>query len=440
KTVEKKEQLTLLDENLFVEWGFLNQESEKNSAYGKWKKVSGNSKELVFQQRAKSVIYEMKLNLENDYMLTVEQHILNVGRSVEKVYAYGRFVQKGEVKSGAYVHKGWIGYLNGEFEEETTSDVIGEDAVDFAQTTGWFGWTNQYTQAVLKTDLVTQTVRFSGTEKQSQADYQSEVIVLQAGESKRITSHIYLGPKDETLLKKYEEKGFSKLSQSVDYGWFYFFSKPLAQALHWLGGWLGNMGWAIILLTFIIRMILYPLSRKSLHAMAKMKELQPKIKAMQAKYKDDKRRLQQEMMKLYKMNKVSPASGCIPMLLQIPVFFALYRVLMVSIDLRHAEFFYLPDLSLADPTSIFNFFGALPYGIPSWMPAVGLLPIIMGISMWVQQKIQGSTSTTPQNKIMMYLPFIFVFMFGGLPSGLVLYWMVSNLFSLAQTVIIKRSL
>ncbi|MBN2676117.1 MAG: membrane protein insertase YidC [Alphaproteobacteria bacterium] len=439
KTVKKKEPIQLLNEDLVLEWGFLHQSPEMRAVAGHWKKISQNGNEIIFQQKAKTLIYKIKVYPKNDFLFVVEQNVLNVGRTDESVSVYGRFIQKGEAKSNSYIHKGWLGYLNNSLEEKSVS-AVRDETLEFSGTQGWFGWTNQYTEAVLRTDLPTQDVRFSGKETQSQADFNSGNIILHAGESKHVISQVYLGPKDEVLLKKYEDEGFDKLSYSVDYGWFYFIAKPFAQALRWLNKWFGNMGWAILMLTLIIRIVLYPLSRKSLHAMAKMKDLQPKIKAIQAKFAHDKTRMQQEIMKIYKNNKVSPASGCVPMLLQIPVFFAFYRLLTVSIDLRQASFFYIPDLSLADPTSLFNLFGLLPFTVPTWLPALGLLPVVMGISMWAQQKVQGTTSTTPQSKIMGYLPFIFVLMFGGLPAGLVLYWMASNLFSLLQTVLIKRSM
>lgn len=438
-TVEKSETAVLLDEKTFAEWGFLGEATNKHSMHKAWRKISDNGGIIVLQQRAENLIYELKFSLDNTYLINVEQKVRNTGRYAEKIWAYGRMVYRGETPSSAYIHKGWIGYLNGDFVEPSISDLE-DDPEKISDAMGWFGWTNHYTQAVMRTDAVNPIVKFSAGENRSQGDFQTKPMIISPGETKVVRTTLYAGPKKEAVLNAYEEKGFKHLSQSIDYGWFFMISKPMGQALNWLGNWIGNMGWAIILLTLLIKIILYPLSKKSLLSMAKMKDLQPKIKALQAKYASDKMRLQQEMIKLYKTHKVSPASGCIPMLLQIPIFFGLYRVLMVSFDLRQASFLYIPDLSQADPTSIFNLFGLLPYDIPGWLPAVGLLPILMGLAMWVQQKMQGSASTAQQNKIMTYLPIIFVLMFGGLPAGLVLYWMMSNVFSLFQTYLIQKSL
>ncbi|MHA1540849.1 MAG: membrane protein insertase YidC [Alphaproteobacteria bacterium] len=438
KTSKKEENISLINNDFFVEFGFLGDEKIKSSTAKKWKKISSDSNQIILQQIVKNLKYEIKFLTKDNHILSVEQRVKNTGSNAEKVWAYGRLVNKTIPNSG-YVHQGWTGYLGGDFTDYDIDDLQ-EQNEKIANATGWFGWTNHYTQTILKTDAIAPTVNFSATEIESQADFQTKEIILNSGDSKTVFTKIYAGPKQENVLLIAEKEGFEFLSKSIDYGWLFVISKPLAQGLHWLGKLLGNMGWAIILLTLLIRLALYPLSKKSLVAMAKMKDLQPKIKALQAKFASNKIKLQQEMMKLYKTNKVSPAGGCVPMLLQVPIFFALYRVLMVSFDLRQAGFLYIKDLSQADPTSLFNLFGAIPFAVPEWLPAVGILPILMGLAMWVQQKIQGTTSTAPKNKIMSYLPIIFVLMFGGLPAGLVLYWMMSNVFSLAQTYIIQRNM
>ncbi len=438
KTSKKEENIAIINKDFFIEFGFLGDEKIKSSTGKNWKKINSASNQIILQQKVKNLKYEIKFLVKENHILSVEQRVKNTGRKVERIWAYGRLVNK-TIPSSGFVHQGWTGYLSGDFTDYDIDDLR-EKNEKLANTTGWFGWTNHYTQTILKTDAVAPTVNFSATKTESQADFQTKEIILNSGDSKTVFTKIYTGPKQENVLLNAENEGFKFLSKSIDYGWLFVISKPLAQGLHWFGNLLGNMGWAIILLTLLIRLALYPLSKKSLVAMAKMKDLQPKIKALQAKFSTDKMKLQQEMMKLYKTNKVSPASGCVPMLLQVPIFFALYRVLMVSFDLRQAEFLYIKDLSLADPTSLFNLFGALPFTVPEWLPAVGILPILMGLAMWAQQKIQGTTSTAPKNKIMSYLPIIFVLMFGGLPAGLVLYWMMSNIFSLAQTYIIQKTM
>ncbi len=242
-----------------------------------------------------------------------------------------------------------------------------------------------------------------------------------------------------------EQNGIDGFVDSIDWGWFYFLTKPIFFALHEFNGLIGNMGWAIIALTLLIKALLFPLARKSYVSMAKMKELQPEMEKLKERAGDDRQKLQQEMMALYKKEKVNPASGCLPILLQIPIFFSLYKVIFVTIELRHAPFFGpFQDLSAPDPTSIWNIFGLLPWPAPE--PAtlfalifIGILPLLLGISMWLQQKLNPAPTDPTQAMIFAWMPWVFMFMLGSFASGLVIYWIANNVITFAQQYIIMRS-
>ncbi|MDR2685567.1 MAG: membrane protein insertase YidC [Rickettsiales bacterium] len=252
---------------------------------------------------------------------------------------------------------------------------------------------------------------------------------------------IYAGAKKQDTLNAAAAE-ISGINRTMDYGWFSFLSRPFLWLLTELHKLFGNYGLAIIFLTLILRVLMIPLTKKSYKSMAAMQKMQPEMQRIQKLYADDKARLQKEMMALYAKSKANPMSGCLPMLLQIPIFFALYKALIIAVDMRNSDFLWIPDLASADPTSIFNLFGLLPFSPPTWLPVIGILPVLMGLSMWVQQKLSATASASsavPGMQIMKWLPWIFVIMFAGLPAGLVLYWTISNLFGLAQQQYISRT-
>ena len=232
---------------------------------------------------------------------------------------------------------------------------------------------------------------------------------------------------------------------SIDWGWFYFLTKPIFAVLHWLNALIGNMGLAIIALTFVLKLIVLPLAYKSYVSMARMKELQPEMEALKERVGDDKQRMQKEMMQLYKDKKVNPAAGCLPILIQIPIFFSLYKVIFVTIELRHAPFFgWLSDLSAPDPSSLFNLFGVLPWDAPvagSLMATlfIGVLPILLGITMWMQQKLNPTPTDPTQAAVFAWMPWIFMFMLGSFASGLVVYWIANNIITFTQQFLIMKS-
>ena len=245
-------------------------------------------------------------------------------------------------------------------------------------------------------------------------------------------TRLFAGAKDYDLLQRYENAGITELNRAIDWGWFRWFMIPIFKLLLWLFAAIGNFGVAIICLTFIVRGLMFPIADKQFRSMAGMRKVQPKMKALQERYKDDKPRLQQEMLNLYKEEKINPAAGCLPILLQIPVFYALYKVLMVSVEMRHQPFaLWIKDLSAPDPMTPVNLFGLLPFDPPGFL-AIGVLPILLGITMWIQFKLNPQQMDPVQQQIFSFMPWILMFVMAPFAAGLQLYWVVSNLLTIAQ--------
>ena len=270
-------------------------------------------------------------------------------------------------------------------------------------------------------------------------------LTIAPGETAESTTQLFAGAKEWDTIRDYQKNGIDRFVDAIDWGWFFFLTKPIFAALHFLHNLIGNMGVSIIVLTLGIKALLFPLAYKSYVSMAKMKELQPEMEKIKERAGDDRSKLQQEMMELYKKEKVNPASGCLPILLQIPIFFSLYKVIFVTIELRHANFFGpFNDLSSPDPTSIYNLFGALPWGAPD--PGtllatifIGVLPILLGISMFLQQKLNPAPTDKTQAMIFAWMPWVFMFMLGSFASGLVVYWISNNTITFIQQYTIMRS-
>jgi len=261
-----------------------------------------------------------------------------------------------------------------------------------------------------------------------------------------VTTRLFAGAKEWEAIRAYErQNGIYRFIDSIDWGWFFFLTKPIFAVLHWLNELIGNMGWAIIGLTLIIKAVLFPLAFKSYVSMAKMKALQHEMVKIKERVGDDRQKMQQEMMALYKKEKVNPASGCLPILLQIPIFFSLYKVIFVTIELRHAPWLgWIRDLSAPDPSSILNLFGLLPYSTPDqgsifFIFSLGVLPILLGISMWLQQKLNPAPTDPTQAMIFAWMPWVFMFMLGTFASGLIIYWIANNMITFAQQYLIMRS-
>ncbi len=391
--------------------------------------------------------FEQQIAIDDDYMFTITQRVVNTGDASVTLHPYGLISRWGTPKTLGYyiLHEGPIGVLDGTLEEIDYDDLQKDGKVALPSTGGWLGITDKYWLASLIPD---QKASLTGTfqhfladgQDRYQVDYLSAPVTVAAGQSAEVSSRLFAGAKVVGLLDRYEEDyGIPLFDRAVDFGWFYFLTKPMFYTIHFFYIWTGNYGIAIIMLTLLVKLLFFPLANKSYTSMSKMKKLQPKMMELREKYGDDKARMNQELMALYKQEKVNPMSGCLPIVVQIPVFFSLYKVLFVSIEMRHAPFFgWIQDLSAPDPTSVFNLFGLIPWDPPS-MLHIGVWPLIMGITMLLQQKLNPAPADPVQAKVMMFLPVMFTFLFATFPAGLVIYWTWNNILSIAQQwVIMKR--
>ena len=393
--------------------------------------------------------FSQTFNVDNDYLFTVTRRVENHGFGGVSLWPYGLISRVGEGDpielkfSGYLVHIGAAGVIEGTLEEIDYDDLREDGRQSFETTGGWAGFTDKYWLVALAPDQAENVeVSFSATKRgetnKYQVDMRGSAQSLAPGEKIEVTEYLLAGAKKVTLFDDYEETyGISNLDGLV-FKFLWFMAKPLFYALNFFHELWGNFGLAILSLTVCVRLLLFPLANKSYTAMSKMKQLGPQVTKLRERHKDDKSRLNQEMMALYKREKVNPMAGCLPILLQIPVFFALYSVLFVSIDMRHAPFFgWIRDLSAPDPYSVFNLFGLIPIDLPQFL-MIGPWPLMMGFTMWLQFKLNPTPPEPIQAKIMMFLPIIFTFILASFPAGLVIYWTWNNCLSIAQQWIIMR--
>ena len=385
--------------------------------------------------------------VDENYMFTVTQSVANQSGAKVSLFPYAYVARKGEVPvSSTYLlHEGPVGVFNGTLEDGYKySSLSPGKPVNFASTGGWLGFTDKYWLTALIPDqkeAVSANFQhfMQGQTDVYQADFRGSEHGLAPGSSFTTTDRFFAGAKELTLLQNYEDRlGIPLFDRAIDFGWFWFLTKPIFLMLDFFYGLIGNFGLAIMLLTVIIKLIFFPLANKSYTAMSKMKQLQPEMQKLREKFGDDKAKLNQEMMALYKRVGANPMAGCLPIVIQIPVFFSLYKVLYVTIEMRHAPFFgWIHDLSLPDPTSFANLFGLLHF-TPPHILAIGAWPIIMGITMFLQQKLNPQPPDPVQAKMFMALPFVFTYMLAQFASGLVIYWAWNNLLSIAQQWLIMR--
>jgi YidC/Oxa1 family membrane protein insertase len=400
------------------------------------------------------------ISVDADYMFSMTQTVTNEGETAVSLAPYGMIVhhtQPDDLKNFFILHEGAVSMSNGELQE-TDWDEIAESEVNATWGRqaivrenvgeGWIGFTDHFWQAILIPEggePFAEALTYDARSDIYRAVTRLPTRTVEPGANASATTQIFAGAKEWQILRDYETAGVSKFIDSIDWGWFFFLTKPIFWLLHELNKLIGNMGWAIIGLTLIIKALLFPLAYKSYVSMAKMKELQPEMENLKKDAGDDRQKLQQGMMELYKKNKVNPAAGCLPILLQIPIFFSLYKVIFVTIELRHAPFFGpFQDLSAPDPTSIFNFWGLLPYAPPEpgsilALIFIGILPLLLGISMWLQQKLNPAPTDPTQQMIFAWMPWVFMFMLGGFASGLVVYWIANNTITFTQQYLIMRS-
>jgi YidC/Oxa1 family membrane protein insertase len=394
------------------------------------------------------------VSVDADYMFTLSDAVANTSAGDVVLTSYSRLYRLEKPKGAGYggiLHEGLIGVMGEDGLKEVTYDTIEKNGGPMrfeGKTGGWLGMTDPYWGTALIPDQKTPFVAtFEGRAAVGDksglyvAEYTGPQSVAAAGQSIKSDSLFYAGAKQVSVVDGYEAQHNIKLfNKSIDWGWFHFFTRPLHALLDWLYKLLGNFGLAILATTVLVKAAFFPLANKSYESMAKMKKLQPQMEIMKERFKDDKARQQKEMMALYQKEKINPMAGCLPMLIQIPVFFALYKVLLISIDMRHAPFYgWIKDLSAPDPTSLFNLFGLLPFSVPAWL-LIGVWPLVMGITMFVQMQMSPPQPDPIQQKMFSYMPLFFTFLLASFPAGLVIYWAWNNLLSIMQQWYINKRL
>jgi YidC/Oxa1 family membrane protein insertase len=389
------------------------------------------------------LVFKKKIELDEKYLFKISQEIQNKSSKNIELYPYAQITRNkvpDDIQNFYISHEGFIGVFDDELKEDDYDDI--EDNKIVRETNeGWLGITDKYWMTVLvpkKGENFKSTFQYDGTFK---ANYIiNDPVKINSSSIGANNFRLFVAAKEVDTIDTYAEaQNISKLDLVIDWGWFYFFTKPLFFVIDYLFKLSGNFGIAIVLITLAIRALFFPLANFSFRSMAKMKAVTPEMTRLKELYKDDKVKLQQEMMALYRKEKINPASGCLPVLIQIPFFFAIYKMLFISLEMRHQPFFgWIKDLSAADPTSIFNLFGLIPWDPPSFM-IIGIWPILMGASMWVQQKLNPAPTDPIQAKIFAFFPLFLTIILASFPSGLVVYWTINNILTIAQQWVINKN-
>ena len=423
------------------------------------KNLTPNSPVTLAWNNGKGLSFQRVISIDDNFMFSIKQSVTNQGNSTAALAPYGQVARHGEppnLKGFFILHEGMVRMSDGELNEtdygkmpkfEINPKERAPAEVIQVANGGWIGFTDHY--------WMTTMVPQGAFKSVAKYDINNDVFLTEAvqptqtvepGATTTVTSQFFAGAKEWEVIRTYQDQGgVEGFVDSIDWGWFYFLTKPIFWLLHTLNGYIGNMGWSIICLTLVIKALLLPLAYKSYVSMARMKELQPEMEKLKESAGDDKQKMQKGMMELYKKNKVNPAAGCLPILPQIPIFFSLYKVIFVTLELRHATWFGpFNDLSAPDPTSIMNLFGLLPWGAPDTgsiiaLVLIGILPLLLGISMWMQQKLNPAPTDPTQAMIFTWMPWVFMFMLGGFASGLVVYWIANNTITFIQQYSIMRS-
>jgi YidC/Oxa1 family membrane protein insertase len=388
------------------------------------------------------LVFRQKISVDKDFLFTVEQSIENPGAAPVVLRPFGLVSRRGEAAAAeTNVHVGPIGVLQDTLKD---SDLEFEKLRDdgpqrFTSTGGWLGLTEKYWLAASVPDQKAKiAATFQYAAGQYQADWLADAVSVPAGGRVTSTAKLFAGAKDVDLIDRYTEAGIPRLDKSVSWGWFEVIAKPIFHLLDFLFKFTGNFGVAIIGLTLIVRAIMFPIANKQYESMAKMRLIGPRMKAIQEKYGDDKLRAQQEIMAIYKTEKVNPLAGCLPIVLQIPIFYALYKTLLISIEMRHQPFvLWLTDLSAPDPLTPLNLFGLIAWQPPA-MIALGVLPILLGVTMWLQQKLSPAQMDPVQQQVFALMPWLFMFFMAPFAAGLQLYWTINNLVSIGQQLYMNR--
>ncbi|MFA6280615.1 MAG: membrane protein insertase YidC [Bdellovibrionales bacterium] len=398
---------------------------------------------LMSWDNGKGLTFERQIAIDDHFLFTVMDRVKNTSDGTVTLYPFGLVARHGHPQvEGTYVlHEGPVGVLGGTLQEIKYKKLLEEPKITMESQGGWLGITDKYWLVTLlpaQDEKITATFSFALAGNPAvpdlgtyQTDFRGTPISLAAGASTERTSRLFAGAKRVSLLDQYEKQlGLPLFDRAIDFGWYYYLTKPFLYLLDSMNTLFGNMGIAIFLFTIMLKTVTLPLSLKSSRSMAKMKTLQPEMKALQERYKDDKQKLSVATMELYQREKVNPMSGCVPILIQIPIFFALYKVLYVGIEMRHAPLFgWVHDMSAPDPTSVLTFFGYLNW---SFIPHLGVWPILMGISMFAQQKLSPAPTDKTQANMFLLMPLLFTFMMGNVAAGLIFYWTISNILGIGQ--------
>jgi len=396
--------------------------------------------------------FRRTITVDDKYLFKIDDQVVNKGAAPVVLYPYALLSRHGlPTTEGYYIlHEGPIGLLEDKLREESYSDVEKKKSISYKSANAWLGFTDKYWAATLIPDpKATIQAKFAagqiGTLKTFQADYYGDAQTVAPGATTSTSTRLFAGAKEVAVVDGYEtELKLDRFDRLIDWGYFYFVTKPMFMAIHAIFQWIGNFGLAILIITVLIKIVFFPLANKSYASMAKMKAVQPEMMAIRERYGDDKVKQQQALMELYKKEKINPLAGCLPILIQVPVFFALYKVLFISLEMRHAPFYgWIKDLSAPDPTNIFNLFGLIPWD-PTVLPVIGSFlhlgfwPIVMGITMWIQMKLNPAPPDPTQKMIFDWMPLFFTFMLASFSAGLVIYWAWNNLLSVCQQSVIMR--
>ena len=420
--------------------------------------LSENNPITLTWENNQEIIFKIIFEIDQDYLFNISQIIENNSSNLIKVFPYRLIKRINLPKTINFfiLHEGLITQLDDKLLEKKYDDLLDDCSslssgrkifCDQKSTGGWLGFTDKYWMATLipdQTKPINANFRHGNNGRDSfRVGYVGEIMDIPSNSLNSYNGNLFAGAKNLNLLTKYKNNGVPKFTDAIDWGWFSFLTKPISYAINWFYSYVGNFGLAIIAFTILMRLILFPLAHTSFKSMAKMKKLQPDMQRLKETYPDDRAKMQQELMALYKKEGANPIAGCLPILVQIPIFFSLYKVLFVTIEMYHAPFYgWIHDLSAPDPLGILTVFGLISWDVPNALSIIniGILPIFMGFTMWLQQKLNPAPTDPTQAKIFAFLPFVFTFILAGFAAGLVLYWSVNNILSIAQQWFIQRKI
>ena len=444
------------EDSYFIELGWLSKDQmalpNQESIWSADKQILGTRDEanLTWENEA-GVIFGVKISLDSNYMFKIQQSITNTTAETINVINYGRINRNKDINQNFYKisHEGFVGAINNSIIEQGYSTLAkAKEPINFkldkVPNKSWVGFSDKYWFTALipeqnyKINAKLQHKKQGDWDK-FQVNFATHNTAIPSGKTQVFTSYAFAGPKELGLLDDYKKSlNIALFDHAVDFGYLYFITKPIFILLRYFHNLLGNFGLAILLLTVCVKTLMLPLANKGYRSMQHLKKIQPKIKQAHKTYSKDKMRANQEIMSLMKKHKVNPLSGCLPVILQIPIFFALYKVLFITIEMRHAPFFgWIKDLSAPDPTNIFNLFGLVPITLPPFLE-IGAWPLILGCTMIIQQKFNPAPQDPTHARIITMLPFVLVFVFSSFPAGLIIYWTWSNILSIIQQLIITR--